>query len=614
MQGAELQEAEQRVQRFGPGWWIKLFGLGVLDAIVVALIPSLIEQGARVALVSMVVGAIGVNYIFLSAKTYPLRWLVPGMTFLTLFMIWPIIFTVFIATTNWSTGHFISKPQAIERITEGTRYLLAGDNAPVTELYFYRDAGAASDTDPLAGLTVLVVTDLGEQFYGDPRLSTEPAPEETELLDLSGLEVVDEDGDGVPEQIGAGTKLRLIDIGSITPILDRIVLDIPERGQARARTFSSAVLAEQRYGYDEERDLLIDRLTGVECPIVEGAFVCEGQVVDPGWRAVVGMDNFADIVANERIRGPFLRIFTWNLIFALAVVIGQLALGLGLALTLQDRRLKGKGIYRSLLIVSYAAPGFIVVLIWKGLLNPSFGPVNRMLSASWLTELSNSGWKWVAALVVLGLLVLTASIAKRGFEERTWLTAIMGTVLALGTAWFLYTLVGPGFEPRQVRIPWLQPGDWFWSKMAVILVTVWQGFPYFFLISTGALQAIPSELQEAARVDGASSPQVFRKVTFPLLMVGIAPLVIASFAYNFNAFINVLLLTDGGPPVTGYDVAFGETDILISFIFDLAVAGGRGGQFALAAAATFFIFFIVAAISAISFRFTRRLENIYGNL
>jgi maltose/maltodextrin transport system permease protein len=97
-------------------------------------------------------------------------------------------------------------------------------------------------------------------------------------------------------------------------------------------------------------------------------------------------------------------------------------------------------------------------------------------------------------------------------------------------------------------------------------------------------------------------------------MVGIAPLIIASFAFNFNAFVNIFLLTAGGPAVNGYAVPFGETDILISFVFDLAVESGRGGQYALAAAATFFIFFIVATISAISFRFTKRLEEIYGSL
>ena len=60
-----------------------------------------------------------------------------------------------------------------------------------------------------------------------------------------------------------------------------------------------------------------------------------------------------------------------------------------------------------------------------------------------------------------------------------------------------------------------------------MLVNFWLGFPYFFLVCTGALQAIPDELSEAARVDGASGPQVFRKVTFPLLLVAVALLLIA---------------------------------------------------------------------------------------
>ena len=63
----------------------------------------------------------------------------------------------------------------------------------------------------------------------------------------------------------------------------------------------------------------------------------------------------------------------------------------------------------------------------------------------------------------------------------------------------------------------------------------------------GALQSIPSELTEAARVDGGGAWQVFRRVTLPLLLVAVAPLMIASFAFNFNNFNNVYLLTGGGP-------------------------------------------------------------------
>ena len=110
-------------------------------------------------------------------------------------------------------------------------------------------------------------------------------------------------------------------------------------------------------------------------------------------------------------------------------------------------------------------------------------------------------------------------------------------------------------------------------EVAVILVNTWLSFPYMFLISTGALQAIPAELQEAARVDGASGWKVFWRITFPLLMVSLAPLLIASFAFAFNNFLIIYLLTNGGPPILDAAVPVGSTDILITFTFDLAFAG-----------------------------------------
>ena len=125
----------------------------------------------------------------------------------------------------------------------------------------------------------------------------------------------------------------------------------------------------------------------------------------------------------------------------------------------------------------------------------------------------------------------------------------------------------------------------------------------------GALQAIPGELTEAARVDGAGALQVFRKVTLPLLLVAMAPLLIASFAFNFNNFNNIYLLTGGGPYAVDQSIA-GSTDILISYTYKLAFAAGQGRRYGLARAISIIIFFIVAAISAISFWRTKALEDV----
>ena len=81
----------------------------------------------------------------------------------------------------------------------------------------------------------------------------------------------------------------------------------------------------------------------------------------------------------------------------------------------------------------------------------------------------------------------------------------------------------------------------------MLIVNLWLGFPYMFLVCMGALQSIPDELQEAATVDGAKPWAVFRLIKLPLLLVTVAPLLIASFAFNFNNFNLIYMLTDGGP-------------------------------------------------------------------
>jgi arabinogalactan oligomer/maltooligosaccharide transport system permease protein len=191
-----------------------------------------------------------------------------------------------------------------------------------------------------------------------------------------------------------------------------------------------------------------------------------------------------------------------------------------------------------LLILPYAIPGFLSLLVWQGLLNDDFGVVNKLLP----------------------------------------------------------------FD-----VPWLFDSNW--AKVSVILVTVWLTVPYFFLISLGALQSIPTELKEAARVDGGGPWQVFRKVTLPLLLIVVAPLIIASFALNFNNFGNIYFLTGGGPQSSDQTTA-GDTDILISYTYKIAFASGKGQDYGLASAIALIIFLIVATISSLAFWRTNALENI----
>ncbi|WP_101848422.1 ABC transporter permease subunit [Zhihengliuella sp. ISTPL4] len=156
-------------------------------------------------------------------------------------------------------------------------------------------------------------------------------------------------------------------------------------------------------------------------------------------------------------------------------------------------------------------------------------------------------------------------------------------------------------------IPWLT--DPVLAKVSVLLVNLWLGFPYMFLVCMGALQGIPEDVNEAAVMDGANAWQIFRRIKLPLLLVTVAPLLISSFAFNFNNFNLIYMLTKGGPRFSDVSIPVGHTDILISMVYKVAFTG-QTRDYGLASAFTILIFVVVATISIISFRKTKALEEL----
>lgn len=155
---------------------------------------------------------------------------------------------------------------------------------------------------------------------------------------------------------------------------------------------------------------------------------------------------------------------------------------------------------------------------------------------------------------------------------------------------------------------WFSNG--FWAKVGILLINTWLGYPYMMLICLGALQSIPTDMYEAANIDGAPAWTQFSRLTLPLLLVAIAPLLIGSFAFNFNNFGAIEAYNRGGPPIPGASTPAGQTDILLSYTFRLAFGSGQGADYGLASAIGLFIFVLVAGLTAFNFRFTRRLENL----
>jgi ABC-type sugar transport system permease subunit len=155
--------------------------------------------------------------------------------------------------------------------------------------------------------------------------------------------------------------------------------------------------------------------------------------------------------------------------------------------------------------------------------------------------------------------------------------------------------------------------EW-WAKVAILLVNLWLSYPYFMLICSGSLQSISTDYYDAAQVDGASPWQRFRNITLPLLLVAVGPLLVASFTFNFNNFNLIYIFNAGGPPMSGTPTPAGHTDILISYVYNLAFSASRGVNYGFAAAITIVIFLIVGVITLFQFRYTRMWEEVSENV
>src|SRR5699024_9924548 len=118
------------------------------------------------------------------------------------------------------------------------------------------------------------------------------------------------------------------------------------------------------------------------------------------------------------------------------------------------------------------------------------------------------------------------------------------------------------------RIEWLT--DPWLAKLAILGVNLWLSFPYWLLVCTGALQSLPADVTEAARLDGAGRLRTWRTVLLPLLLISTAPLLIASFAFSFNNFTLIYMLTGGGPRFTDTTAVLGHTDILITMVYQIS--------------------------------------------
>ena len=516
----------------------KIIILGIIDAFAGTIFFSLIGKNQFTFAAILAFVTLTINYIYLRKGGLPAKYLAPGVILLICFQIYTVIFSGYISFTNYGSLHNGNYEAALNATMLAAVEPVEG--AAEYDIKIVRGADGALQ---------FLATDMNSMkvYLGGADYKANPIREVTAA---DGLVM---GPDGLPESIN-GYK-RLNDDQITNNAVEVVGLKVPLGPNPATDGFLATtdgyVGAVNKYSYTYDAATKTITTVGDNRKFIandqEGFFTepaSGDRLNEIGWRTNIGWKNFQTIFTDKELRGPLLGVLLWTFQFAILTVLSTFVLGLILALLLNDQRIRGLKIYRSILILPYAFPAFLSAYVWKGMYNTDRGFINN-------------------------------------------------SILHLGEG---------------NKIPWLeQQGP---ARAAILIMNLWLGFPYMFLITTGALQAIPADLSESASIDGASAWQTFRLIKLPLLLVSLTPLLIASFAFNFNNFTVIYLLTGGGPILDPtLRVTTGATDILITFVYRIAFGGGVGANYGLASAFSILIFFIIGGISFFSFKRTQSLEE-----
>jgi len=152
----------------------------------------------------------------------------------------------------------------------------------------------------------------------------------------------------------------------------------------------------------------------------------------------------------------------------------------------------------------------------------------------------------------LALALLVAGVSRgKGLVRTVMILPILVPPVAIGSMWKLLYNYDFGIFNQALTALHLPPVNWLGSTSialwSVILVDVWHWVPFVFLILFAAVEALPIDVLEAARVDGATRSQLLRRVVLPLLKPAIVVALLFRTILAFKVFDEVFLLTSGGP-------------------------------------------------------------------
>ncbi|WP_395702366.1 maltose ABC transporter permease MalF [Aquabacterium sp.] len=466
------------------------------------------------ALAVLVGGAVAL-YVYGSARTLASRYLFPGVAGMLLFVAFPLLYTTQMGFTNYSANNLLTEDRA-------RSYLL--DQAAVDEdhawTFTLQPEGARwrLRLQPAEGEGPQLVSEPLTLDAGDRSpVRLQPVPTATPAAPDTPLRERVRQRDALMNlklQLPDGTLLSYAGLREYAPF--------EPLWQAAADGALIRRADRQRFAPNRDSGFF-------ENP--------QGERLQPGFQVGVGWRNYQRMLFDADFRGPFVSIFVWTVLFASLTVLFSTVIGMALAVLLNWEDLRGRTLYRTLLFLPYAVPGFISILVFKGLFNQNFGEINAILDA----------------------------------------------LFGIRPAWFADPLL---------------------AKVMLLIVNTWLGYPYIMLLCTGLLKAIPADLYEASAIAGAGPVTNFLKITAPLIARPLTPLLISAFAFNFNNFVLISLLTDGRPDYLNTKLPAGTNDILVSYTYRIAFTDA-GANFGLAAAISTLIFVMVAILSLANLKLAR---------
>lgn len=463
-------------------------------------------------------------YVYLSREGLAWRYLFPGVAGMLVFIAFPLVYTAQIGFTNYSSTHLLSETRVRD-------YLLEQHDAVEDQVLAYSLHARGAEYQ----LVLRAPDDAGSEAA--PRWVSPP------LALRSGKALRVEVAASGAATTPTDTALPLHELIKHREALAKLVLVLPDKTELHylgLREFGP-VKPQWRQEADGRLTRMLDG--AVFKPNRDTGFfeTATGETLQPGFKAFIGTANYTRMLLDAEFRGPFLAIFTWTVVFSALTVVFATAIGMLFAVMLNWEGMRFRTTYRTLLFLPYAVPGFISILVFKGLFNQNFGEINAILDA----------------------------------------------LFGVKPAWFADPLL---------------------AKTMLLIVNVWLGYPYIMILCSGLLKAIPADLYEASALAGASPATNFFRITAPLIIKPLAPLLVSAFAFNFNNFVLIALLTDGRPDFLSTKLPAGQTDILVSYTYRIAFRDS-GSDFGLAAAISTLIFFLVAALSLINLRLSAKAQK-----